>query len=188
MADPAEQARTMLANLPEKTGRSREEWLAITVPSEHAKHGQLVKWLKSEYGVSHGFANLIAHETLAAREGPAAAEDDLLAAQYAGPKEALKPIHDALVAAIGTFGDDVELAPKKSYLSVRRKKQFAIVQPSTKTRVDLGVNLKGTTPKGRLEASGSFNAMVSHRVKLTAAEEVDAEVVAWLRAAYDAAG
>ncbi|MEE4301125.1 MAG: DUF5655 domain-containing protein [Pseudomonadales bacterium] len=187
MSDPAEQARTMIANLAEKTGRSREQWLALTVPSEYAKHGQLVKWLKSEHGVSHGFANLIAHETLAAREG-APAGGDLVEAQYAGAKADLKPVHDALVGAVAAFGDDVEFAPKKSYVSIRRRKQFALVQPSTKTRVDVGLNLPDTTPTERLETSGSFNAMVSHRVRLRAPEDVDDELVGWLRAAYDAAG
>ena len=73
-------------------------------------------------------------------------------------------------------------------MSLRRKKQFAIAQPSTKDRFDLGLNLKGVAPAGRLEASGSFNAMVTHRVRLASPAEVDAEVLAWLRAAYDGAG
>jgi hypothetical protein len=196
MSTPEEQARTMIANLPEKTGRSLEDWLVLTVPAPHAKHGALVKWLKTEHGISHGFANLIAHETLAARaggaaagaQGAAAADDDYAAEQYAGPKAGLRPIHVVLADAVRGFGDDVEFAPKKGYVSLRRKKQFALIQPSTKTRVDLGLQLKGREPEGRLEASGSFNAMVSHRVRLGAADEVDGKVLDWLRAAYDAAG
>jgi hypothetical protein len=189
MATPEEMAATMIANMAEKTGRSLPDWLALTVPTEHQKHGQILKWLKSEHGVSHGFASLIAHETLAARGGGGApAGDDLLAAQYAGAKAALRPIHDALVRAVDAFGGDVERAPKKAYVSLRRAKQFGLVQPSTKTRVDVGINLPGAAPTDRLEASGSFNAMVSHRVRLASVEEVDDELIGWLRAAYDAAG
>jgi hypothetical protein len=92
------------------------------------------------------------------------------------------------VAAVEAFGDDIELAPKKAYVSLRRAKQFGIVQPSTKTRVDVGINLKGVDPGGRLEASGSFNAMVSHRVRVSDAAEVDDELIGWLRDAYEAAG
>ena len=92
------------------------------------------------------------------------------------------------MAAVESFGDDVELAPRKAYVSLRRRKQFGLVQPSTKTRVDLGIQLVGVDPKGRLEASGSFNSMVSHRVRISAAAEVDDELVSWLRQAYDAAG
>jgi len=78
----------------------------------------------------------------------------------------------------------VEIAPKKSYVSLRRNKQFAIVQPSTRTRVDLGINLKSEPAAGRLEKSGSFNAMVSHRVRLKKPADVDKEVRAWLKKAW----
>ena len=88
---------------------------------------------------------------------------------------------------INAFGSDVELSPKKGYVSLRRNKQFAIIQPSTATRVDVGINLKGVKPTDRLEASGSFNAMVSHRVRLSEAKDVDSELVAWLKQAYASA-
>ena len=100
----------------------------------------------------------------------------------------MRPVYDAIVEAVSGFGGDVELAPKKAYVSLRRAKQFALVQPSTKTRVDVGINLKDVPADGRLEASGSFNAMVSHRVRLSSPDDVDAELLAWLCMAYDRAG
>ena len=106
----------------------------------------------------------------------------------AGAKAHLKPIYDAIISAVRDLGDDVEVAPKKSYVSLRRKKQFAIVQPSTKIRVDLGLNLKGVVATDRLEASGSFNAMVSHRVRLESDAQVDAQLRTLLETAYNAAG
>jgi len=81
---------------------------------------------------------------------------------------------------VSEFGEGVEIAPKNAYISLRCSKQFAIIQPSTKTRVDLGINLKGTEPEGRLEASGSFYAMVSHRVQITDSKDVDDELNQWL--------
>ncbi|MEO0425558.1 MAG: DUF5655 domain-containing protein, partial [Pseudomonadota bacterium] len=139
-----------------------------------------------EHGVTHGFANLIAHKALAA---PAAGgEGDLVDAQYAGPKAGLRPILEAILSAVGEFGGDVEIAPKKTAVSLRRAKQFALVQPSTKTRVDVGVQLPGVKPTARLEASGSFSGMVSHRVRVASVDEVDAALVGWLREAYDRAG
>ena len=80
------------------------------------------------------------------------------------------------------------MAPKKAYVSLRHKKQFAIIQPSTRTRLDVGINLKGDEPTERLEASGSFNAMVSHRVRVTDVKQVDKELIAWLKDAYKRAG
>jgi hypothetical protein len=85
-------------------------------------------------------------------------------------------------------GPDVEIAPKKANVSLRRRKQFALLQPTTRTRLDLGLILKASEPEGRLEASGSFNAMFTHRVKLAAPDDIDAEVLAWLKAAYEEAG
>ncbi len=182
---PEEMAASMIANLKEKTGKKLEEWLAITKTCGLAKHGQIVKFLKSEHGITHGFASLIAHKTLEAASS-GSTEVDLVAAQYAGPKAHLRPIYDGLVAMIETFGGDVEVSPKKAYVSLRRNKQFGLIQPSTKTRVDVGINLKGETATERLEASGSFNAMVSHRVRLTDKSQVDDELKAWLKAAYEA--
>lgn len=183
---PEDAEATMIANLHEKTGRSLEQWTQLASKSGRAKHGELVAYLKSEHGLTHGYANLVAHRTFKSAAGDAA-PDDLVATQYAGAKAGLKPIYDALVSAIGKFGGDVEFAPKKAYVSVRRAKQFAILQPSTATRLDVGINLKGVEPEGRLEASGSFNAMVSHRVRVESSSGVDKQLVGWLKRAYDAA-
>ena len=182
---PEEMAAGMVANLKEKTGRDMAAWLKIVKAAGAAKHGEIVKLLKGEHGVTHGYANLIAHTYLNA--GDAAGGDDLVAAQYAGPKADLRPIYDKLARAVAKFGKDVELSPKKTYVSLRRSKQFGLVQPSTRTRVDVGLNLKGEPAGGRLEASGSFNAMVSHRVRLESAADVDAELIGWLRKAYERA-
>jgi Domain of unknown function (DUF5655) len=92
-----------------------------------------------------------------------------------------------LIACVKSLGPDVEIAPKKTYVSLRRSKQFALVQPSTATRVDLGLNLKGVAPSGRLEASGSFNAMCTHRIRIEGPTDIDADVRRWLKQAYDAA-
>lgn len=185
---PDDMVRTMIANLPEKTGKPLAEWVAIVKASNAEKHGEIVKLLKTDHGMTHGYANLVAHEALSGLATGGGDGGDLVEAQYAGPKADLRPIYEAVAAAVAGFGPDVELAPKKTCVSLRRKKQFALIQPSTKTRVDLGLNLKDVAPAGRLEASGSFNAMVSHRVRLEKPEAVDAEVIGWLRMAYDRAG
>jgi len=175
-----ELAQTMIDNLPEKTGKSLVEWQGVVTASGAAKHGEIMKLLKGEHGVSHGFANLIALKCIGNLDVSA---DDLVANQYKG-KEALKPIHDAIVAYVKLLGGDVEIAPKKTSVSLRRSKQFALIQPSTKTRIDLGINLKGVDPEGRLEAMGG---MCTHKVRLSALDEFDAEIKAWIRSAYDKA-
>lgn len=180
MASPEEMARTMRANVPEKTGRTMEEWFAALEASGLDKHGQMVKLLKSEHGVTHGFANLIASD-FRSRGAPEAV--DPVEAMYQG-KEALRPIHEAVLAAVQGLGNDVELAPRKSYVSLRRTKQFGMVGPATKTQVEVCLNLKGTDATDRFKAA---KGMATHKTRLSAPSEVDAELIEWLRAAYDEA-
>ena len=175
---------TMIANLREKTGKTLEQWVAIATKSKLQKHGEIVKHLKTEHALTHGYANLVAHKTLASDAESIASSTDLVEVQYSGAKAALRPIFDALLVALQKFGDDVEFAPKKAYVSLRRSKQFGLIQPSTATRVDVGLNLKDVPPAGRLEASGSFNSMCTHRVKLAKVGDVDKELIGWLLQAY----
>lgn len=182
---PEAMAQSMIDNLPEKTGKSLAQWLKIVSAAKLAKHGEIVKLLKTEHGVTHGFANLIAQQHLSG--GKSESAETLVDAQYSGAKAELRPIYDAVIKQVSSFGKDIEISPKKTYVSLRRNKQFALIQPSTKTRVDIGINLKGTKPGKRLEASGSFNAMVSHRVRLSSKQDVDKELAGWLKQAFDAA-
>ncbi|MAK59915.1 MAG: phosphoribosylformylglycinamidine synthase [Ponticaulis sp.] len=183
MASPEEMAASMIANMPEKTGKPLEDWLKVVSASGLQKHGEIVKMLKTDHGMTHGFANLVAHSALkSAASTTDESSDDLVAAQYAGGKADLKPIYDAIIAYVSTLGGDVDIAPKKSSVSLRRSKQFALVTPATKTRIDLGINNKGREPEGRLEASK--NAMCSHMIKLTTVAEFDDEVKAWVKEAY----
>lgn len=184
---PEEGMASLIRNLEEKTGKSIAEWIAIARASGLEKHGQLVAFLKKDHSLTHGYANQVALRALKADAAASTASDDPVSAQYAGSKAALRPIYDALAATVRKFGSDIEFAAKKAYVSLRRSKQFGLIQPSTATRVDVGLILKGVKPKGRLEASGSFNAMFTHRVRLGSVAEVDAELIGWLKRAYEEA-
>ena len=175
----------MEENIKAKTGKSVAEWVKIVKKENFSKHNEMVKFLKSNHSFTHGYANFVAHKT---RESDAASfdEEDLIQMQYKG-KEPLQPIMEKILAEIKTFGDDIDIVPKKANVSLRRKKQFALIQPSTKTRIDLGLKLRHLTPEGRLESSGPFGTMCTHRVKLTEVSDVDSDVILWLRMAYDEA-
>lgn len=174
----------MIANLEKNTGKPLAEWVAVVHASGLSKHGEVVKFLKTEHGFTHGFANLVAHEAKGSAAASLAETTDLVAEQYKG-KENLRPLYDLLIAEINKFGKDVEAAPKKAYVSLRRGKQFAILQPSAKTRLDIGLNLKDVEPQGKLEAAGNWNSMCSHRIRITEIKEADAEVIKWLKMAYE---
>ena len=119
-----------------------------------AKHGEIVKALKTEHGLGHGYANLVAHHAKGDAKPAGDEGGDLVDAMFAGPKAGLRPIYDSLIAEVRTFGPDVEIAPKKTYVSLRRSKQFGLVQPTTKARVDVGINLKGSPPAGPARGVG----------------------------------
>ena len=181
-----EYVASMIANLEEKSGRKWAEWLTIAKTSGHPKHGALVKFLKEEHGLTHGYANLISQIARQQAEGGPKSEEDLVALQYA-KKPDLRPIYDAIMAEVNQFGDGLEVAPKKTYVSLRRSKQFAIIKPATKTRMDVGINLKGKPYGERLGDSGSFGGMISHCVRVTDVSEVDDELIGWLRVAFELA-
>lgn len=178
--------QTMIDNLHKNTGKTLENWIEIVIRENLPKHGEIIKFLKEKHGLTHGFANLIAHKSKGSDAGSAQNQDDLVIKQYLG-KEHFKPVFDRLMAEIQQFGNDVELAPKNTYVSLRRKKQFAILNPATKTRFEIGINLKGQEPKGKLEAEKP-NSMCSHKINITDINDLDNEVLNWIRAAYENAG
>ncbi len=184
---PEEQLAEMIAGLKSKTGKDLDEWFELITVAGLTKHGQMMSFLKTDHGVSHGFANQIALRSVERQNPSPVVNDDPIEAMCAGTKAPIKPLFDLVLTSIKALGGDVDLAPKKGYVSVRRTKQFAIIQPSTASRVDVGINLKGVDPSGRLEASGSFNAMLSHRVRVSSLDEVDNELMGWLTQAYELA-
>jgi predicted transport protein len=188
MSSPNDAMETMIQNLKEKTGKTLDEWLKFMKTKSFSKHGEMVSFLKKEQGVTHGYANLIAHKTLKSDALSLGSETDLVADQYSGAKSSLRSIYDKIISRVQKFGSDVDISPKKTYVSLRRKKQFAIIRPSTSTRIDVGINLKGEKTTDRLEASGSFNTMVSHHVRIENEKQVDSELESWLKKAYENAG
>ena len=178
--------QTMVENLLKNTGKTLEQWIEIVKKQNFVKHGEIVKFLKEKHEFTHGFANLVAHKTKETDAGSAENTDDLITKQYVG-KEHFKPIYDKLISEIQGFGNDIEIAPKNAYVSLRRKKQFATLNPATKTRFEIGINLKGQEPKGKLEPEKP-NAMCSHKIKLTDLKDIDNEVIEWKKTAYNNAG
>lgn len=174
---------SMVANLPKSTGKSLDEWLAVLAGTNLEKHGQLVAFLKNDHGVSHGYANLIARRYLE-QGAPEPQDDDLVATQYAGGKADLKPIYDRLISAAQGFGDDVEIAPKKTNVSLRHSKQFASIVAASRTRIDLEIHLPGDPPTERLQLS---KGMCSHKVAISSLAEIDTELIDYLHRAWSRA-
>jgi predicted transport protein len=179
--------QTQIDNIEKNSGKKLEEWIAIVNKSGFEKHGELVNFLKEKYGFTHGNANVVVHSARQSHAGAVENSDDLVADQYKG-KEHLRTWYDKIMKEILKFGNDIEVAPKKAYVSLRRKKQFAILQPSTKERLDVGLNIKGVQPSGDVTASGSWNAMCTHRIKVEDEKRINKDLIQWIRQSYDQAG
>jgi hypothetical protein len=181
MTDPLAAFGTMPQTLEEKTGRSLAEWQATVRGLGLQKHGEILKALKTDHGLSHGYANMLA---LLATGYGTSTEDELLSGLFAGSRGGLRPIYDRVEQVITGFGDDVEVLPKKSMVGFKRKRQFVCFMPASASRVDLGITMKDEAPADpRIKATPG--GMTSHVVPITSADQVDDDVVSWLRLAYD---
>jgi predicted transport protein len=178
--------QSMIENLKAKTGNTLEEWKVIITKEGLAKHGEIVKFLKEKHGVGHGYAAEIGLKVLGSDADSSTNTEEFLESQYKG-KENLKPFYDKLIAEIQGFGGEFEIAPKKTYVSLKRKKQFIILNPASKTRFEIGFNLKGVEASGKLE-NEKPNGICSHKMNLTDISEIDEEVIGWIRKAFDNAG
>ena len=191
MSDLEKALATQLANIEKRSGKSLDELVAIIRASGLAKHGEIRDMLKRDLGLGHGDANTLTHYALKSdgQSAPSSAGlsvDDVVAGLYAGPKASLRPIHDKLMAEINKFGA-FEIAPKKTYISLRRKKQFAMIGPATKTQVEVGLNVKGLAPAERLVEQPP-NSMCNYKVRLSVIAEVNAELISWIKQAFQSAG
>ncbi len=180
-----EAVKKMFASIEEKYGHPVSYWVNILEESGLEKHGQRVNHLKKEYGFTHGFANLVAHEAKnRSWENKPASGDELVDVMFEG-KEDHRKLYEAIIEKVKSFGDDVEIAPKKNYVSLRRDVQFAILQPSTKKRFDIGLVLKNH--ETTLEPAGSFNSMCTHRIRIEDGNTAENETFQALLDAYNEA-
>ena len=181
--------QTQLENIQKKTGKSLAELAAIAQKSGLSKHGELRDMFQEKLGLGHGDANALVHAIFQS-DGTRAAEgkneDAVLDEIYSGAKAGFRPIHEKLIKEMKKFGE-FETVPKKGYVSLRRKKQFAMIGPKTNTRFEVGINAKDFKQNARLleQPKGS---MCNYIVNVNDPREVDAELVAWLRSAFEGAG
>ena len=169
-----------------KTGKTPADFLALAQKQGLSTHAELLNWLKTDFGLGHGHANAIIL-TIRNATQPKVPKDAKIDKFFSGKKAVWREPYEGLLAKLQKFGGDVSVAPTNSYLSLLRgKHKFGIVA-TTGERMDVGNKLKGVPASGRLEAAGDWNAMVTHRVKVSNAKELNAELVGWLKQAYKAA-
>ena len=182
---PREMVDAMIQSMPSRTGKPLEQWIRIVKSKGPATRKERIAWLRSTHGIGLPTAMVIASETEG--ENMAAVYDDhdaLVDAMYKG-KEKLRPIYETVAKAVKKLGKDAELMARRGYVSVARKRQFAAIQPSTKSRVDLGLVLPGVRAQGALVTSKNVGGgRVTHRIALEKKSDFDAEAKKWLQSAF----
>jgi hypothetical protein len=175
-----------ISGLKEKTGRTVEEWIALTQRLGPKTEKERAAWLKEKHGLGTNYAKWLA----ARAEGQSLADqapDSFVDAMYAGDKSALRPIHDRLIELALALGRDVTITPCSTIVPIRRRYVFAQIKPATKKRIDLGFALKDAKPTGRLIDTGGFakKDRITHRIAISSIAEIGDEVKRWLRRAYE---
>jgi hypothetical protein len=172
------------ANLPAKTGKRLEDWIQLMEEAGPTGTKARMEWLKVEHGLGRDTALSIV-EIAEGRGNPD--PEALVEAMFAGPKAGLRPLYEALLAFALSLGEDAKATPCSTYVPLLRRNTFAIVKPTTRTRIDLGLALPGVEPNARLSAAkGLGSARITHLVGLSTLDDFDDAVKGWLRAAYEA--
>lgn len=177
-----------LDTVKEQTGKTVADFRTLADEQGLNQHGEVVRWLKDDFALGHGHATAVAAALLKAGHATTP-PDTKIGAVFSGKKAVWRPIYDALWSALQGFGDDVGTAPTDTYVSFIRgpkRGKIAIVQPGA-GHLDIGIKRKGVKATGRFEAAGAWNSMVTHRVRIVDASQIDTELMEWLRAAYESA-
>ncbi len=173
-----------LDNIKAKTGKTPADFGILATEKGLVKHSDIIAWLKTDFGLGHGHANAIAAVLRNPEFGKTSTEDKLEKI-FTGSKASWRATFETLLEKIKVFAPDLELAPTDTYISLlKNKKKFAIVQPSSKDRLDIGIKLKSLKESTQLELAGTWNTMVTHRVRISDESEINAEVLSWLEQAY----
>jgi hypothetical protein len=185
-----------IAALPEKTGRTLEQWLQLIQKEGPPTEKERREWLKKKYELGTNSAWWLAERA----EGKGTWDSDpdtyLEAAvgfvedMFTGSKAGLRPIYDELLRIGLKIGKDVKACPCKTIVPLYRNHVFAQLKPTTRPRLDLGLALKDTKATSRLIDTGgrAKGDRITHRIPITTLDEIDDEVKRWLKVAYDMDG
>ena len=175
-----------LDNIKAKTGKTGEDFKAMAAEKDLTKAKEIVEWLKTDFGLGHGHAMAIVH-LIVHEDVLNSGTDEKLDKLFSGTKSVWRKPYNDLVSAVITFGPDVSFSVGQTYVNLLRGgKKFAIVQPLSAERLDMGIKLPGVSAAGRFEDAGAWNSMVTHRVRINKPGKIDDELVSWLIHAYNA--
>lgn len=179
---PQEWAESVIRNLPDRTGKSLDEWLELVKTTGLTEHKHIVTWLKDECSLGQNTAYMIADKFVGEYEDP----DQMLQNLYKG-KEALKELYDVIIERARELGEELTVYQCKTYTVLRRGRQFAVIKPATKNRIDVGFALPEVEVTGRLQVARNLGGgdRITHKIGIESTADIDHEFCHWLKAAFD---
>ena len=189
MTSPSDMMNSVSDSMKERTGKTLEEWVEVVKVSgiDPLDQKSVRNWLKSEHGILQNSQWAIADAAARAAGWVRPSVEGYIDAQYQGEKAVLRPIFDALREIMEGLGEDVAVEGRGGYTPFVRKRQFAAVQASTKTRVDLGLRFK-EAPESALLSTSSLPGQSTNKVGLSSVEDITDELVGLIRLAYEQNG
>lgn len=186
---PANMMAAVIGSLKERTGRTLEEWLDVVSGSgiDPLDQNAMRRWLKSEHGVLQNSQWAIADAAARAVGWRPPTVEEQIEAQYAGPKEHLRPIFERIKELALALGGDVRLEGRGTYIPFVRRRQFLAVAATTRTRIDLGLRYTDA-PESALLVPAQAPGQATDRLSLAAVAEITPEVEELLRVAYEQNG
>lgn len=177
-----------LDNIKAKTGKGPDDFKKLAAKKgllkEGVKAGEIVAWLKKDFDLGHGHAMAIYTLLKGTKENKESPEKKLVR-HFTGKKSVWRPLVDSLIDEMRSFGDDVSLDPVATYISILRgDRKMAIIQVMV-AHIDVGIKLKGVPSNKRFQPAGAWNAMMTHRIRISDGIQVDKELRSWLRSAYE---
>jgi Domain of unknown function (DUF5655)/Domain of unknown function (DUF4287) len=182
-----------IQELPQKTGRSLEEWIALTKKSGPPTEKERREWLKKEHKFGTNSASWIAERA----EGKGAEEDSPKAylqaaekwvdAMFPGPRAALRPLYDRLLKLALSLGEEAKASPGKTAVSLYRNHVFANIKAATHSRIDVGLALGNMKTPRRLIDTGGYEKKdrITRRIEVRSKGDIDDELKKWLKKAYE---
>ena len=182
-----------IAELKQKTGRTLEEWLELIKKEGPPTEKERREWLKTKYGLGTNTAWWFAERSVGKVEEAGDGDHYLKVAEkyvdemFAGKKEHLRPIYDALLKLGLSIGKEAKACPCQTIVPLYRNHVFAQIKPTTQTRIDFGLSLGNMkTPKRVIDTGGyAKKDRITHRFEITSLKDIDDEVKRWLKVAYD---
>jgi Domain of unknown function (DUF5655)/Domain of unknown function (DUF4287) len=187
-------AQAMLSSVEARTGTPLDEWLALAQASGHLENKPMIAWLRAEKGLGGPTAMAIASKALGHNEDFDAGAylkraPSKIDQQYQGKKIALRPLADALFASLDGLGDDVGASPCKTFVPFYRHHVFAQIKAATQKRIDVGLALArydGDIPPCVTSTGGAAKGdRITHRIAVTAPEDIDSDLIHWIKTAYE---